>query len=249
VRRAPWLPYWTTVQGLVYPDHLYEPAEMRFPTIPPDEQVGLDRLAGLTDEQVAALRAALADAPVALSREGFLKGIRPVEDLAPEDQEKIVWALTYLSGYLATGNYDLREFVSDVSTALVEQEVISTSTSERVETVLLQLLEIDSLRLRAKAVDLQVDHALGFQNARVFTDVRPVFANDAPTEVAGILVFHTLKITYFEDEDTREFFISLDDRDLAVLRGALDRAETKANTLRQLFADRLQMKDFGAEAD
>ena len=61
---------------------------MRFPTIPQDEQVGLVRLATLTDDQIEQLRSALTDAPVFLSREAFIRGVPAVEGVVPEALER-----------------------------------------------------------------------------------------------------------------------------------------------------------------
>ncbi len=221
---------------------------MRFPTIPPDEQMGLTRLATLTDDQVVQLRSVLSAAPVLLSREGFLKGIPSVEGVVREDQEKIISALAYLNGYLATGTYDVSEFISDVRESLSDRGVTAEIT-EKLATLLPGLLGIDTLRLRAKAVDLGVDHHRAFQNARVLTDIRPVFAADNTADIKGALVYHTLKIEYFQDTDTREIFIALDERDLATLQQALARAEDKARTLRELLLSKLDIKDFSAERD
>lgn len=220
---------------------------MRFPTIPQDEQTGLVRLATLTNDQIDQLRTALAAAPVLLNREEFLKAIPPVEGIVFDDQEKIVWALTYLNSYLVTGSADITQFVADVRESLGAG--VTGDVAEKVAAVLPGFLEIDSLRLRAKAVDLQVDHARGFQGARIVTDIRPVFSPSATTEVKGALIFHTLKIEYFQDADTREFFIALDERDLVNLQEALSRAQEKARTLRGLLVDKLEIKDFGSDPD
>jgi hypothetical protein len=87
---------------------------MRFPPFPPDEQMGLVRLATLTHDQVEQLRSALEATPVRLSRDAFPKGVPVVDGIAADDQEKIVWALTYLNSFLTSGTYELTSFVSDI---------------------------------------------------------------------------------------------------------------------------------------
>jgi hypothetical protein len=221
---------------------------MRFPSLPADEQMGLVRLATLTQDQIEQLRLSLASTPVRLSRDSFLKGVAAVDGLMGSDQERIVWALTYLNGFLTSGNYEITSFVSDVKESLIEQKV-SADDADKIAAALPGLLEIDTIRLRAKAVDLQVNHAFVFQNALVLTDIRPVFAMDAPREVKGALVFHTLKIEYFQNGETREFFVSLDDRDLNLIRKSLDRADAKAAILREILLEKLKVKDLGDEQE
>src|SRR5579871_6158216 len=114
---------------------------MRFPTIPPDEMMGLTRLATFTGDQVKQLRSALAAAPVLLSREGFLKSIPPVEGVRTDDQEKVISGLDYLSGYLATGSYEIEEFIADVRDSLIDREV-TPEIADKLVSLLPELLEI-----------------------------------------------------------------------------------------------------------
>jgi hypothetical protein len=218
---------------------------MTYPTIPQEEQEGLILLANLPENQVEQLQRALTVAPVVVNRDTFLKGVSRVEGLSSVDQDKITSALAYLNGYLVAGNIDLEEFIKDVGSSLAEENV-SGDVVRKIENALPRLLDIDTIRLRAKAVDLQVDHAKAFQSVRILTDVRPVFAPKSTSEVKGALIFHSLKIDYFCDTETSEIFISLDDHDLALLRQAIDRAEAKARTLRAILTEKLEVTDFGS---
>ncbi len=218
---------------------------MRFPAIPADERAGLIRLAQLAPSQVQELVSGLGKAPAVLDREEFLKGIDMPAGLDTVDLRAIVWALMYLTSYLVFGDIDEESFLAELIGSLLTGGA-DKATADRLSEILPPLLQVESLSLRAKAVDLQVDHANVFQSTRILTDLRPVFAIDSVSDVRGLLISHTLKIEYYHDEGTKEIFISLDDRDLSELRKSLERAEAKARTLKQLIADRLSLPDFGS---
>jgi hypothetical protein len=216
-------------------------------TIPPDEREGLRRLAMLTNDQVTDLKAKLAASKLLLDRDEFTKSIPAVEGVSQKDLRQIISSLIYVHSFPGSPEFPVSQFLSDISESTFEEEEdrqVAANLAKRLES----LMAIDSLRLRAKVVDLQVDHQQSFQNARVFTDVRPVFDSTSPDKICGALVFHTLKIEYF-DTESREAFFALDDRDVATLKNLLARAETKAKTIRASIIARLNLDDFGVSPD
>jgi hypothetical protein len=83
----------------------------------------------------------------------------------------------------------------------------------------------------AKAGQLLSDQHLVFCKARILTDVRPVFDENANV-VQGFIPFHILAMTWHEGAETRTVYVSMDSSDLALLRDQLDRAERKEKVLR-----------------
>ena len=222
---------------------------MRLPAIPSDEFKGLVLLASLGTDEVAALESALRSTPVVIDRQAFGERIPSVSGVESVDVQSIVGALMYLHGFLAISDIDESEFVDAVCSS-VEDGGAEKPVVEKLAGSLPRFLSIESLRLRAKVVDLQVDHARPLQSARVITDARPIFSirEDSPNAIEGILVFHTLKLRYFQDEGIREVYITLDDRDVWNLGAVLERAEAKAAALRVLIKDKCGLQDF-AESD
>jgi hypothetical protein len=53
----------------------------------------------------------------------------------------------------------------------------------------------------------------------------------------GAVVIHTLKLSYHEEGDHKDFLVALDDDDIKALRAVLDRAEAKARFLRKQLKD------------
>ena len=83
-----------------------------------------------------------------------------------------------------------------------------------------------------------------FCQARILTDLRPVFGQVIEDGPKAMVVVHLLKLTFHKgSEKHQEFFVSLDGDDLKTLRGLIDRAEAKAKTLKSSIKD---VRLFGA---
>jgi hypothetical protein len=97
--------------------------------------------------------------------------------------------------------------------------------------VLTRLLQSSSLRISARANDVQHEEPKLFANGRILTDIRPVFEGDE-AELKGALIIHSMKLTYFSDGEYKDFYVALDDNDLRALRKVLERAERKSAVLK-----------------
>jgi len=107
------------------------------------------------------------------------------------------------------------------------------------------LLDVRSLQVGHKAALLQVEHGRVFTNARILTDIRPVFSE--PVEegpLASALVIHTLKIEYWESGDQKSFFVALDAEDIQTIYEQVERAKLKEKRLRAEISERLSVELF-----
>jgi hypothetical protein len=96
-----------------------------------------------------------------------------------------------------------------------------------------RLISAEAITTTARALDLQGEHERIFHDARVLTDIRPVFGPDAAKPPIGAVISEMLKVEYFTATDTKEIFIALDRDDLIRLKSVVDRAITKAESLRE----------------
>lgn len=221
---------------------------MRFPQLPADEREGLRSLALLSDEQLGALLSRLVAAPLNVNRDRFSASVQQVEGVDPGQLLVAVSSLLFLHAYLSGTDVAASVFVRDVCESLsaskLEPELVN-----RLRVILPAFMELEGLRLQAKAVDLQVDHARTFQGAKVLTDLRPVFDMGLAERVVGGLVFHTLKVNYFSTDGPKEIFIAMDEGDLTQLRKAIEKAEVKGKTLRETVVAKLGLNDFGTSTN
>ena len=93
------------------------------------------------------------------------------------------------------------------------------------------ILSSGGLVLLAKSLDLMQGNARVFTKARILTDVRPVFGDDVTRPPLDGVVIHTLKLSFYSNDNEEDFHMALDRGDLLKLREVIDRALAKETTL------------------
>jgi len=149
---------------------------------------------------------------------------------------------------------DDRETLLDVFTALEASaqaydwspddvaETISADTSldlspadrETLRTRLSEGLRSQAVNTASRALAVVTSYDRMFTTARVLTDIRPVFPDDARAKPIACTVSHTLRIDYFREGDPESVYITMDNSDLKVLGKAITRAEDKVRSLTDL---------------
>ncbi len=103
----------------------------------------------------------------------------------------------------------------------------------------MRLLGIDALNLvDVKAKELQTEAEHIFCEARMITDLRPVFGSNVTDSPEAMIIVHTLKLGYhdFQSQTHREMYVAMDADDIAKLIEVLQRAEKKTKTLKDKMA-------------
>ena len=108
---------------------------------------------------------------------------------------------------------------------------------KRVRPILGELLSLRRIEIIAKAIELSYDYANLLRGARIVTDIRPVFDNDA-SSVVGAVVSFTLRITYDSADGQHSISLALDNSDVEQLQRQCTRAINKAETARKLLDNR-----------
>jgi hypothetical protein len=159
-----------------------------------------------------------------------------VDSIELSDVEDTMQILVSL--YLLRARYEspIHEFAEDICRAMDESSVealrLPSEERNRFKDHLIELLDLESISIGTKAIDLQYENEHTFSSARIVTDVRPIFGANLEDAPAGAVIVHTLKITYREGNRHRDFFIALDAEDLSLLGGLLERADSKAKNLK-----------------
>lgn len=93
------------------------------------------------------------------------------------------------------------------------------------------LLVIKNLDTISKAISLQREEQRVYCDAKIISDIRPVFGDDIKGKPEAATITHSLRITYHEDGNHKDFYVSLDQMDLDELERIVKRAKNKANAL------------------
>ncbi len=87
----------------------------------------------------------------------------------------------------------------------------------------------------SKATPLVLGKSQLFSGARVFTDMRPIFESDPSHLVKAAIVLHNLEIKYFDGNEVKRVYITMDGEDLINLKEVIERALIKEKSLEKFF--------------
>jgi hypothetical protein len=119
---------------------------------------------------------------------------------------------------------------------------VSEEEKPRLTEKLTSLLSSDSLELASKVEQLALDHPSIFHDAKIVSDLRPVFADPTDPPI-GYIIGHTLKIISHEHGAHKELYFALDLEDIHTLQKIANRAEQKATSLKAVI-DATKTRDF-----
>ncbi len=204
--------------------------------IPDPYQAGVSALAAMPESAFTQLREALSRAPSSFTDQRELTAwiSSEVKNVPPADLTRLIRSLASLYRLQSRQpNRSAQQLATEV--ALAAREIPNFQAKEGVDLAarLAELLVLESLNTTAfKAKELQSESERTFCEARIITDIRPVFGenlDDPPT----MMIVQTLKVGFHEPEH-KDVFIALDSDDILSLKKTLDRAELKAKKLKSL---------------
>ena len=208
-------------------------------TIPEVHRQPLARLLALPEESVRQMIEALRQMEPTLDISNLAPQVAAAASLAPGETEDIFRMLQSLYLVRAARGASIADFVDALCRAAesLNRPELKPKGGDwsQFKQDLKELLSLDqSLGLSAKAVDVRGEHQRVYCDARVLTDLRPVFKDDvAEAPFAGVIV-HTLRISYHEGGRLEQLFVAMDRKDLEELEGLVRRALAKEDSLRAL---------------
>ncbi len=103
-----------------------------------------------------------------------------------------------------------------------------------------ELFDLEIIRLSAKALDLSYEHSELLQRARILTDIRPVFNDDASV-ICGTVISHSLLLRYDNLEGTHVLNLALDEDDIKSLIKQCERSLKKSGTAKALLENKAEI--------
>lgn len=210
-------------------------AELR---IPDRYRLGLTKIHSLSDDSFEKLLDALQKCPPMVKVEDIVNLVaHEIPALSKGDLEEIITALSSLYFVHIDSEVPIQRLASDVCDAMRSsrggESKLLDSEQAKFRDRLEKLLGVTSISFAAKAIGLRGDFACLLCDAKILTDLRPVFAKPGELPI-GAMITHTLKLGYHEDREHKQLYIALDARDISTLKEVLARAESKALSLKAL---------------
>jgi hypothetical protein len=215
--------------------------------IPKEHERGLVLIKSLEDSDIGRIVESMKDASPGLDSHQILSIIRPIiPGVADEDAEKISETLYSLYSFIGHSDISIESFLDDISesTATTDNQDLRTSTVEErssLRSKLRSLLTVRPLAILSKARALKRDSANIFSDARIISDIRPVWDGEVTEPPEGIVISQTLKLIYYDLVGLKEIYLSIGSDDIDNLINILQRAQAKAESLTAL-AGRTSMK-------
>ena len=209
-------------------------------TVPQRYSRGLAKIKSLSKQQAEDVAKALSKAHTGTRRE-MLSLVQPaLQSFSREDVTALAETLRSLYSARTGMDTPVDQFVPLLVAAVRQsgyEEVHTEDPDElsRLESTLTSLLGVQPLSVMSKARDLQLDFANTFCDAKVITDMRPVFDVDVQRPPVGVVLTHTLKLEYHDVAGKHtEIHIALEKNEIERLMSVLRRAQQKENTLSEV---------------
>lgn len=202
--------------------------------IPPRFRVALNRIASLSDADLEALATALTTLPPFPSRSTIRASIASVIAADEEvDNDRVTDALLNLA-------VQRRRWGADELANLIASSSLLTVPEERRESferLIKTAVDADALLGAARGLDVVFDRENILSEARILTDIRPVFGDEVEPNLRGAAVISTLSIDYYAGAGgPKKVQLAIDERDLRRLNVAIERALKKGSALRELLS-------------
>jgi hypothetical protein len=207
--------------------------------IPEQYRNGLAKLLSLDDKNVQELLRGLEKS----SSNIYIKDITTnviaeIGNIPPDNLRDIISVIHSLYLIRSEAGVPTSEFIEDLlkgmDTSEFEELSIPNDTRESFKQHITQLLSIDAFALTSKANGLLFEFERTLADGRIMTDIRPVFGEQSDIAPKAAIIIHTLRLGYFEGEQTKEFYVALDSTDIKELIDGLKRAQSKAESLESI---------------
>jgi hypothetical protein len=198
--------------------------------IPDGELPVLMSLARLSDEDFGGLAKAISKSKPAMPTRFMEATAEQVPQI--KDAGAIINTLFALCMMRDRALLPAEELATDVADAAEREKpkFFAPKDVETLKTRLAILLKDQSLGVAAKAADVLTEHSNVFCEARMLSDIRPVFAGDGASAPAALIV-HNLQIGFHSAGRHQEFYVALDTDDIKKLKQVIERAERKTTAL------------------
>ncbi len=208
-------------------------------SIPVELLPALKKISELEDSIFADLVKGLGLIDPELSPATFAKHLaEKVGSIKPEDLKEFARVIFSCYGSKANFNKSAASFADDISQTLLEDHA-KDFTKEKVKLLngrLRILLSIDKgVAITSKARNVISNHDHVYCNARIVSDIRPIFSAEADS-VSAMGIVHTFNITHHVSGRRKhgEFFVAMDDNDLIAIKKLIERAEKKSGILKSI---------------
>jgi len=202
--------------------------------IPEYYRPGFDAIINLDNNEALALASVIKDIPVGASPRAFLNRLK--KQLNIDQIDKIALTLTGLVGIRASEKTSDPETVQEIVESYVDvldSELPKDKFDSLIDKLLLFFSNFSNLNSTYKAHSLLLSNDKIYRSSKIISDIRLVFNDDIQQANRHGVIIHKLKLRYQNDEEEKEFYMSLDTSDLKELKVQVERALEKDTIIKE----------------
>ena len=205
-------------------------------SIPQRHRSGMQKLVKLSEDSFNQLVTALEGVGPTLFPHELTEQVgSKLTGISSEDVSEIIASIMSLSSHRVHDDSASEELAEQIAHAAKETGIASSDKErDSFKKKLIRFFELSTVYISSKALGILQSNENLFCTCRILTDVRPVFGTDAKEAPVAAVVVHMLDLSYHKDGDVKHLYIAMDSLDIETLKEALNRAETKAETLKPL---------------
>ena len=207
--------------------------------IPPGQKAALARILHFSQKERASLVDLLKESEPSILGRKFVSGWVQKAKVPETEAAELFQLLASMYVSMDLSRQPTEKFVEDVTAALKASGDSTLRPKDgdwgSIQSFLSQVFSLETtFGVSAKATDIRSEYKHVFCTARILTDLRPVYGRDVEERPSAGVVVHEAKITYHDsgEEQTKDFYVALDNDDIQQLKKLLDRATRKEASLK-----------------
>lgn len=206
--------------------------------IPEKYKSGFSSLINLNQDQRQILFKTINSVPENTPLRKIAESIQGVLDLEKNILISIVEIIFSLMAAKEDANVTVEDFVDGLLNALEKTDDTNLTPDESFKFQLISFFgDENKIYTRTKASYLTSERDRLFLNARIITDIRPIFHDVDTNEIEAGIIIHNLKIEYNQNGERITEYFAIDLGDLNKLKEQISRAEAKEKKLRNLLKE------------
>ena len=208
--------------------------------VPEQAIPAFNTLASLEQDVFGLMLSAFSNASPTLTPRQFHKSIcKTIKGVQPKDIWDVPMAVLPLFDIKDEENISVKELAEEIGLSLNEAKPkgFPIEKTDLIVARLKQLLNLNkTLAVVAKASDIMTDHEHLFCNAKILSDIRPIFT-DTPESASSAVMIHNLQIGFHDSATNkhREIYFALDTDEIQELKRFLNARKRRHWHWRQLW--------------
>lgn len=206
-----------------------------------EQKIRIEKLINAEEEGINQVMLALREAPLIIRAGSYAaEKAAKTQTISEEDALDVIIIISLLVILTQDEGFSKDEVINLVIEFVENDKILSKYSEDKITNLRNRLVGLLNnafpLVVAYKASKVFDDYERIFEDAKVVTDMRPLFDSDTGEDrkIQAISISHTIKINYKDLEGEKEFFVGLETDDLMSLLSEIITAIEKNNSIKSM---------------